>query len=161
MDWNRWLIWCSRPHVGQYISMIREATDFDIPVIVGMVRLLHASARMAMPIDEAVVHRTLRSLILNPQGLLIVSGREPEAFLAASMGLTSVSAAPVAYEHGWWASPKANGAGIKLLLWYERWAKEQGCAFVRMCTPPDNDRAALLLERRGFFLSEQVWVRAI
>lgn len=141
--------------------MIREATDFDIPAIVGMVEDLHAATRMALEINPLVVAQTLRALIADPKGLLLVAGDDPHGFIAASVGVTAVSMAPIALEHGWWSSGGARGTGARLLLRYERWAEQAGCQFVRMCTPPFNKRAALLLERRGFFLSEQVWVKAL
>src|SRR5690606_20683609 len=104
---------------------------------------------------------TLRQLIAAPHGLLLVSGDLPNAFLAASVSVTTVSMAPVAVEHGWWASPDARGAGIRLLLRYEKWAEDIGCRFVRMCAPPHALRAASLRERRGFSVSEHVWAKAI
>lgn len=141
--------------------MIREAIDFDIPAIVGMVKDLHASTRMAVPVEDNVVRRTLQLLVSSPQGLLLVAGDAPQAFIAASIGLTSVSSVPIAIEHGWWASPAARGAGIKLLNHYERWARQQGCGLVRMSTPPWDGPAARILERRGYSVSEWAWGKSI
>lgn len=141
--------------------MIREATDFDIPAIVGLVKDLHAVTRMSLPIEEHSVRRTLMSLIASPNGLLLVSGQQPEAFIAASVGASTLSDTPIAMEHGWWAGPDARGAGLRLLILYERWAKEQGCRLIRMSTPPHNDRAASILKRRGFFLSELAWGKVL
>jgi hypothetical protein len=141
--------------------MIREARGQDVPAIVSMVVALQQSTRIPMAIDEAVVRQTLQRLIVSPTGLLLVSGAQPEAFLAASVGFTTVSTAPVAQEHGWWASGKAKGAGPKLLLHFEKWAAEQGCQFIRMSTPPHNVRAAFLLQRRGFSVVEHAWVKAV
>jgi GNAT superfamily N-acetyltransferase len=141
--------------------MIRPAVEDDIPAIVGMVKDLRASTKIPMEIDEAVTARTLRMLIAAPHGLLLVSGDHPQAFLAASVGVTAVSLAPVAMEHGWWASPDARGAGMRLLVAYEGWAEQMGCRYVRMCTPPHNERAATLLRRRGFSVSEMVWTKAL
>ena len=141
--------------------MIRSATGQDVPTIIEMVRALQQSTRIPIEINPDVVRQTLQRLIVSPTGLLLVAGDKPEAFLAASVGLTTVSLAPVAQEHGWWASPAARGAGAKLLIAYERWATEQGCKFIRMSTPPHNVRAAFLLQRRGFAVVEHAWVKAI
>lgn len=141
--------------------MIREAKGQDVPAIIDMVAELHRDTRMALPIDTGVVRQTLHNLIVNPSGLVLVSGKEPHGFIAASVGITTVSLAPVGIEHGWWASPTARGAGYRLLMAYERWGKQAGCLFIRMCTPPHTERAALLLRRCGFFLHEEVWVKAI
>lgn len=141
--------------------MIRNATGQDVPVLIKLVKALHTSANMMVPVDDDIVRSTLQTLIVRPSGLLLVAGERPNAFLAASVGHTTVSSAPVAQEHGWYASPEAKGAGLRLLILYERWAKEQGCRFIRMSTPPENTRAAHVLEQRGFSLSEQAWAKAI
>lgn len=140
---------------------IRNSVESDIPAIVGMVKDLRESAGIPMAIDEDVTARTLRMLINAPHGLVLVSGDDPQAFLAASVSVSTVSLVPVAIEHGWFASPAAKGAGIRLLLAYEQWAQQMGCRYVRMCTPPGNERAASLLQRRGFSVAEWTWVKAL
>lgn len=141
--------------------LTREAMGQDLPALVGLVKALHTSANMALPVEESVTRHNLQSMILRPSGLVLVSGDVPNAFIAATVGYSTVSSLPVAQEHGWYAAPEAKGAGLRLLIMFERWAKEQGCGFIRMSTPPGNERAASLLKRRGFFLSECVWAKAI
>lgn len=142
-------------------TRIRNAKGQDIPAIIEMVRALHTVTGQPLEFEKEVVRRTLQDLILRPSGLLLVAGDEPDAFIAASVGYASVSSAPVAIEHGWYAAPSAKGAGLRLLILYERWAKEQGCAFCRMCSPPNNESAARLLEKRGFSVSELAWCKAV
>lgn len=144
-----------------HLLMVREATGQDVSAIVDLVRALHESTRMPIAIDEAVVRQTLQRMIVAPSGLLLVSGERPNAFLAASVGFTTVSSAPIAQEHGWYASPDAKGAGAKMLIYLERWADEQGCQFVKLSTPPHNFRAAFLLQRRGYAVTEHVWAKGI
>ena len=143
--------------------MIREAGSTDIPTIKGMVGELHRVTRMALPIDDVTMTRSLVAMQASPQGLLLIAerGGKPCGFLAASIGYSAVSMAPVAFESGWWSEPHSGGAGLRLLIRYERWAKDMGCAFVRMCTPPHNEKAAQILRKRGFFISELCWVRAL
>lgn len=136
--------------------MIRQATSEDIPAIVGMVAKLHAAADIVLPIDEGVTARFLSGLIASPLGLLLIAGEPPTGFLAASVGKGSISMLPVAVEHGWWAE---GGAGLKLLRRYEQWAREQRCFAVRMSTPPGAGRPATILERSGFAVAEQAWVK--
>src|SRR5690606_13538226 len=128
-----------------------------------MVAALHHSTRMAIDVDSEIVRQTLQRLIVSPIGMVAVSegNSDPRGFIAASVGYTTVSLVPVGQEHGWWAGPDARGDGLRLLIHYERWAKEQGCRFARMSTPPHNERAAQILRKRGFFLSELAWVKAI
>ncbi|WP_157959924.1 hypothetical protein [Devosia submarina] len=89
----------------------------------------------------------------------VVDGDDgPAGFLAASIGTASISMAPVAVEHGWWAG---KGGGMDLLRAYLTWAKERGCFAVRMSTPPNSERAGMILKRCGFQLAEQAWVRVL
>lgn len=127
----------------------------DIPQIVGMVERLHASAGIVLPINVVVAARFLTGLIASPIGLVLTSGN---GFLAASVGTASIAMLPVAIEHGWWAEDRQ---GLSLLRAYEAWAREQGCFAARMSTPPNETRAARILERNGFALAEQAWVKVL
>ncbi|WP_375599383.1 hypothetical protein [Devosia sp. Naph2] len=141
--------------------MIRPATTADIPAIVGMVERLHASIGSPLPMDAHVSARFLTMLIAAPRlGWVRVwdAGQGPSGFLAASITTASISMLPIAAEHGWWAE---GGGGLRLLRAYLDWAKEQGCFAARMSTPPHNDRAAEILERSGFLLAEQAWVKVL
>lgn len=128
-----------------------------------MVKDLHASARMPLEVEDEIASRTLRNLIASPQGLLLINEGEngPNGFIAASVGFATITALRIAIEHGWWAGPDARGAGLRLLILYERWAKQQGCRMIRMSTPPHNQRAATILQRRGFFTSEIAWAKEL
>lgn len=140
--------------------MIRPATPNDIPAIVQMTGRLHAAAKMMLPMDTAVTARFLSGLVASPIGLVLVvdKGQGPTGFIAASIGTASIAMLPVAIEHGWWAE---GGGGLDMLKRYEAWAREQGCFAARMSTPPGNERAALILERRGYSLSELAWAKVL
>ncbi len=143
--------------------MIRAAISKDLPAILDMVGDLHASTKMALPIDPAATLGTLRRLLASPDGLLLLAdgNRVPSGFLDATVGVTAISLERVGMELGWWAGPEAKGAGLKLLLLYERWARQHGCRMVRMSTPPHNKRAAHILRKRGFFVSELAWAKEL
>lgn len=140
--------------------MIREATREDVPDVLALVHTLHASTRMALPIDDMVARRSLMAMQASPSGLLLVAEESGvlRGFLAAAVSYAAISMTPIAAEVGWYSE---GGAGLRLLARYEQWAAEQGCAFIRMSTPPHNDRAASLLERRGYTVSELAWVKAL
>jgi len=139
--------------------MIRVAVVEDVPAIVGMVAKLHAATGIVLPFEPQVATRFLLGLLPSPLGCLWVSqGPDgPCGFLAASVGAASISMRLVAMEHGWWAEQ----GGLQLLRAYLGWAKEQGCFAARMSTPPGNERAAMILQRMGFDLAEQAWVKVI
>lgn len=140
--------------------MIRKATVSDIPTIVGMTKRLRASVRSPLEVDALVTGRFVAGLLASPMAAIwVVDGADcPTGFLAASVGTASVSMAPIAIEHGWWAE---QGGGLRLLDLYLAWANEQGCFAARMSTPPHNDGAAMILKRRGFDLAEQAWVKVL
>src|SRR5690554_6899338 len=116
--------------------MIRPATVSDLPAILDLVGALHRVTAMPLPINEAVAMRFLRQLVAAPTGMLDVAdlGRGPVGFLAATVGFASISAAPLAMEHGWYCAPEAKGGGLRLLMRYEAWALQQGCRMIRMST---------------------------
>jgi hypothetical protein len=140
--------------------MIRIATHEDIPAIVGMTERLRASVGSPLAVDRAVTTRFVTGLLASPLAWVrVVDGPEvPTGFLAASVGTASISMAPIAVEHGWWAE---QGGGLLLLKGYMAWAKGIGCFAARMSTPPHNERAAQILQRFGFDLAEQAWVKVL
>lgn len=140
--------------------MIRTATSEDIPAIVEMTKRLRASVRSPLEVDQAVTTRFVRALLASPLAAVwVVDGPEgPTGFLAASVGTASISMLPIAVEHGWWAE---QGGGLLLLNAYLSWAKDVGCFAARMSTPRHNERAAAVLDRMGFDLAEQAWVKVL
>lgn len=140
--------------------MIRPATTEDIPAIVGMVERLRASVRSPLEVDPHVTARFVSALLASPLAVVwVVAGSNaPTGFLAASVGTASVSMLPIAVEHGWWAE---QGGGLRLLKAYLSWASDVGCFAARMSTPPHNERAAAILDRLGFDLAEQAWVKVL
>lgn len=140
--------------------MTRIATTEDIPAIVRMTERLRASVRSPLDVDPAVTARFVRGLLASPLAAVwVVDGPAgPTGFLAASVGTASISMAPIAVEHGWWAE---QGGGLRLLKAYLSWAGDVGCFAARMSTPPHNERAAAILDRLGFGLAEQAWVKVL
>lgn len=140
--------------------MIRIATAEDIPTIVRMTERLRASVQSPLDVDTVVTTRFVRSLMASPMAAVwVVDGQGgPTGFLAASVGTASISMLPIAVEHGWWAE---QGGGLRLLKIYIAWARDVGCFAARMSTPPHNARAASILDRLGFDLAEQAWVKVL
>lgn len=140
--------------------MIRAATKDDIPAIVGMSERLRASIGSPLLVDPAVVRRFVAGLLASPLAAIwVVDGpSKATGFLAASVGTASISMAPIAVEHGWWAE---QGGGLALLRMYLRWSKDMDCFAARMSTPPNNDAAARILRATGFEPAEQAWVKVL
>lgn len=131
--------------------MIRRATANDILAIVDRVEALRAAVGGPLPVDRAWTAQTLAALLSSPDCAVWVSAG---GFLAASIQRSVINPAPMAVEHGWWAS---DGSGLRLLRAYEAWAREKGAAFVTLSTGPVGPD----LVRLGYRRAEQAWVRAI
>ena len=131
--------------------MIRPATASDILTIVNQVEALRAAVGGPVAVDRPWTARTLAALLESPDGAVWVSGG---GFLAASIQRSIISPAPMAVEHGWWAS---DGSGLRLLRIYETWARERGAALVTLSTGPTGPD----LSRLGYRRAETAWVRSI
>ena len=125
-----------------------------------MTERLRASVASPLHVDRKVTARFVGLLLASPMGWVrVVDGVDgPSGFLAASIGSASISMLPIAAEHGWWAE---QGGGLDLLRAYIAWARKAQCFAVRMSTPPNNARAAQILDRCGFALAEQAWVKVL
>lgn len=128
-----------------------------------MVERLHAAASVMVPFDAAATERFLRSMVVYPSALLLVSecDGQPVGFIAGAIGFGSTSSVRVAVEHGWFAAPEAKGEGLKLLRAYEAWAKDNGCHYASMCSPPQSDGVGKILSRSGYRCTEFTWAKAL
>ena len=131
--------------------MIRPATASDILTIVDQVEALRAAVGGPVAVDRAWTARTLAALLESPDGAVWVSG---EGFLAASLQRTIINPAPIAVEHGWYAT---DGTGLRLLRRFEAWAKDKGAALITLSTGPIGPD----LSRLGYRRAEQAWTREL
>lgn len=131
--------------------MIRRATAADILAVVDMVGALREAVGGPVSVDRAHTAQTLAALVASHDGAVWVSAN---GFLAASLQRSVINPAPMAVEHGWWAS---DGSGLRLLRAYERWARDKGAAFITLSTGPDGPDLA----RLGYRRAETAWVRGI
>ena len=128
---------------------MRAATVSDIPMIVDMIEDLRAAVRGPLAVDRAWVSQTVAHLLTDPAGVIFVTAG---GFIAGSLRPTIINPAPIACEHGWWAS---DGSGLRLLRRFEGWAREHGAALVQLSTGPEG----LDLSRLGYRRAELAWVK--
>ena len=131
--------------------MIREATTDDVLRIVDMVEALRLAVGGPVAVDRPWTARTVAGLLASPDGAVWVSS---EGFLAASLQRTIINPAPIAVEHGWSAT---DGTGLRLMRWFEAWARERGAVLIQLSTGPTGPD----LTRLGYWRAEQAWVRSI
>jgi hypothetical protein len=89
----------------------------------------------------------------SPSGVVYVSDG---GFIAGEVSGTIINPAPIAFEHGWFATDRN---GIRLLNAFEAWAKRMGCTGCKLSTGPTHSAAAKILERRGYRPAELAWFR--
>lgn len=128
---------------------IRSATQSDVLAIVDMVERLREAVGGPIPVDRAWTARTVAALIAADDGAVWLSDG---GFIAGSIRQTIISPAPVAVEHGWFAS---DGSGLRLLRVFEAWAAERGAALIQISTGPHGFDPS----RLGYRLAERAWVK--
>lgn len=130
---------------------IRVAEHADVLRVVDMVGSLRAAVGGPVPVDRTHTAATLARLIGSSDGCVWVT---EGGFLAASIQRSVINPAPMACEHGWYAS---DGSGLRLLRAYETWALGKGATFITLSTGPTGPDLA----RLGYRRAEQAWVRAV
>lgn len=139
--------------------MIRLMTAADIPAVVGMVDDLGRAVGQPQRFEKGRTAGTLQRLLDAKTGAVwVVDLKGPVGFLAAEIVQSTVSAAPVAIEHGWYC--RAPGWGLRLLAEYDAWAAENGCSMARMSAPVGG-RVQGILEQCGWFAVEVAMVKVL
>jgi hypothetical protein len=105
---------------------MRFATLSDIPRIVELAREEHSDSPWAggMEFDSRVVAETAESFIVHIGKTLMVTGG---GYLAGYMQPLGFSRRTVAVEFAWYAK---DGSGMKLLSFFEDWARKMGAVGV-------------------------------
>lgn len=135
------------------MDIVRLATPTDIGRVVRMILALREDVSGAQEVDVAHTGDQVLRLIRSDDAVVWVS---PGGFIAGEVLRTIINPAPVAVEHGWFASDRS---GLRLLRMFEAWAAEKGCAAIRMSTAYCPGAAGDVLTRRGYRATEMAWVR--
>lgn len=114
-------------------------------------------------VDASSVLRMLRSSLA--QGLLIIAGDGVGGLLGLKMPLWFDPKTVIAVELAWWLEPeyRSGTVGIRMIDLFEKSAKQAGCHHVSMMLMQNiqPDRVAALYERRGYHLTERVFVKEL
>lgn len=138
-------------------DMIRRAQVGDLPDLIRMAGRFAAVARPDLPIDDAYLAGSFRSMIASGQHLVLVldvDGRARGVFCAA-LSRSPWSPIGVASEQILWIDPSHRGgmAVLQMLRTYLEWAQAMGCAraYLVALSGRSLDR---LYRRAGFAPSE-------
>jgi hypothetical protein len=131
--------------------VIREASEADIPRIIGMVEQLAAAVNGPQRVCRIRTGETLAGLIAGRDGGVWIS---PAGFIAGCITQTIISPDPVAVELGWWA---ADRSGLRLLRTFEAWARDRGAGLIKLTC--NGGPAQDILARSGYRVAEIQMVR--
>jgi hypothetical protein len=134
-------------------TLVREATEADIPAILDLGERFHAlSPWRDRPFDREATERTVANLIASPQGVLLFNG---EGILGGVLAPIYFGGGLIAQELFWFA----DRGGRELLDGFETWAREQGACGVLMVNLVLDERTDAIMnrmyERRGYALRER------
>lgn len=131
------------------MALVRRAVLSDIPGIVDMIEDLRGAVNGPVPVDRAWTSQTLARLMTTQSAVVFMTAG---GFIAGSLQPTVINPAPIAMEHGWWAS---DGSGLRLLRAFEKWARAEGATLIQLSTGVEG----LDLTRLGYRRAELAWVK--
>lgn len=148
--------------------MVRQATEQDIEAIADMSMEFMSGTKYAsvLPVDrDEVKHAILQLAAMGRVWVAVVDGAV-RGFMCASILPTWFSPrSRIALEHVWWMQPEFRGRpeGIRLLLEFERWAKEQGAhvACLSDIVLEAGSPAGSILQRLGYEVSERTFLKVL
>jgi hypothetical protein len=132
---------------------MRLATTDDISNIIRLIAQLRSAVNGPQEVDPAHTGKTVLRLMQQPTGVVYVT---QGGFIAGEVGQTPINPALVAFEHGWFARDKS---GLRLLIAFEKWAKDMGCTGIKFSTGTYTDAASRILTRRGYRPAELAWFK--
>lgn len=147
-------------------SMIRPATESDVPAMVEMGRRFAESYRLPATMEHAA--DVLRRMIHSPTSLVLVAqsdGLLVGLLVAAITGPWFDPTARVATELAWWVNEDVRNQahGVRMVLELERWAQDQGATHVCLSDLAADETFPYgkLFDRLGYQLIERSHVKEI
>lgn len=148
------------------MTEVRLARPADLQKLVQLGPHFAALMPYECSCDDIGVLRMLRTSL--SQGLLVVA-MNGEAAVGCLLGLRSAlwfdPKIVLAVELAWWLEPgcRSGTAGVRMVDLFEKSARQSGCTDVSMMAMQNiqPDRVAALYERRGYRLTERVYVRRL
>lgn len=134
--------------------MIREATEADIPRLLGFARRFHEAKQDRYGFDAASTEGFFRQVLAI--GVVLIGS---DGFLAGfALPEPSNSGHRVAHEAFWWSEGRD---GLRLRKKFEQWAAAEGCCEVQFSHPEGERTVEKILTRAGYEPATRVWRKAI
>lgn len=145
--------------------MIRQATMLDKIPLLKLAKAFYAASNLVVEFDVGYTSSYIESFILAEDKLVVVleyNGKVEGALLAH---LTQLPFNPdfVATEDAWWVSEEIRGwDSIKLIRYYEDWAKLKGCTIVgltSLANTGEPSKVCKAYSKLGFQLVESHYLK--
>ena len=148
--------------------MVRQATEQDIEAIADMGMEFMSGTKYAsvLPMYRDDARAAILQLAsVGRVWVAVVDGRV-RGFMAATIIPCWFSPrSRIALEHVWWMQPECRGRpeSIRMLLEFERWAKEQGAQVACMSdlVLEAGSPAGSILQRLGYEVSERTFLKVL
>jgi hypothetical protein len=141
---------------------VRRATAADRTAIVRMLRDAHAAGGLPFAFSAPHAMALADRHIAEPRLLALVADNPARGVLLASSQEHPFAAVRYAMETVWWIAPEMRGRfAADMLISYETWAKEQGCAFAGMAALAAFPRAGIIYRRAGFRETETHYLKPL
>lgn len=144
--------------------MIRAATLSDIASIVelGVAFMMESQYHTHLTVNELAHEKLARMLIEAPHGEIFIAERDGEivGMIGVIATLHPHSGDSVMSELFWYVQPDARGAGPKLLLRAEAWARSNGVTR-SLVVSPLHDGVSRLYTRMGYVPLETQYVKRL
>lgn len=145
--------------------MIRKATENDKMSFSFLANKFLEESQYPFKIDWDLFLDNYSLAINNPNFLVLVWEEEKKLVGMIVGGIASplFSRDKVATELAWFVEKEHRDSkgSLKLLLEYEKWAKQKDCTFVTMVDIDTLNDLGKLYSRRGYTLTEKTYVKGL
>ncbi len=152
--------------VAHRVLDVRAAEICDLPKMAEGARQFYASSRFLRKFEIERFCSVWKGFIEGGHGVIFAAFDEDGSPCGALGGLTYpdlYSEETHAMEFFWFMMPGYRGEGMKLLKMFEQWAKDRGCALVRMAHLSDSmpEKLERVYCRMGYTLVESQFQKEI
>lgn len=147
------------------MKTIAEATAADIPLLAELARQFYSASRVLRGFDMQRFETLWRTLLESGAGVIFIlkSDGQITGTIGGMMHPELYSGELLAVELFWFVDEAQRGQGIRLYRRFEQWAREKGCAEIRMAHLVDSmpEKVAAFYERVGYAKIETLFAKRL
>lgn len=144
---------------------IRAATAADLPRLAGLARQFYAASRVLRRFEIECFVAFWTGMLAGGAGVIFLAeaGENIAGVIGGLVYPEPYSGELLAQEFFWYVDEQQRGQGVRLYLRFERWARERGCAEIRMAHLVDSmpEKVARFYERAGYTKVETLYSKRL